>query len=243
LLFLLAARDVKVRYQQALLGAAWAVLQPLAGTFVLTLVFGALLRPRDLWGYAAFVCSGLVPWTYFAGAVTRCASSLTSNPGLVTKVYFPRILLPLSASAGAGVDFAVGLAAAAVLAVATEGRMASPWMLLPALVLCLVTTLGAGLWVAALNARFRDVGHILPFLLSLGLFATPVLFETSRLPRGIAAWLDLNPLAWTIAGFRQALLGGQPAGAATPAWCLALGLLASGVVVFSVGDRTLADVV
>lgn len=245
LLLLLAARDVKVRYQQAVLGVAWVALQPLAGTLVLTIVFGTLLRPGDPLGYAAFVCAGLVPWTFFSGATTRCAASLSSYPGLVTKVYLPRALLPLAAVVSAGLDLAIGILAAGALALHAgqlgQGRL---WLLVPALLLCFATSLGAGLWVAALNARFRDVGQILPFALNLGLFVTPVLFDSSRLPQRLAAWVELNPLAWVVKGFRGALLDQAPPGVdSLGAWGIGVGLLLTGVVAFSAGDRTLADVV
>ena len=209
-------RDIKVRYAQAVLGVAWAVLQPVATMIVMTIVFGRLARmPSDGLPYEAFALAGLLPWQLFQNGVQRASLSLVQNANLLTRVYFPRLSLPLAAVLGTLVDF---LLAALVLAglLAWYGWAPAPERLLwlPALTaLAVLNALGIGLWLSALNVRFRDVQHTLPFLLQIALLASPVAYSASLVPEGIWRTLyGLNPMVGVIQGFRWALLGGPAPG-------------------------------
>jgi lipopolysaccharide transport system permease protein len=202
-------RDVKVRYKHTVLGAAWAVLQPLGIMLVLTLFLGRLAAsPEAQHPYALFVLAGLLPWTFFANAVNSASQSLILSPNLVTKVYFPRLLLPLAAVGTHLLDFALtfGLLLAFVLACGIVPTPGTLWLIL-IVGLLLVAALGVGALLAALNVAYRDVRYVLPFLLQLWLFATPAIYvsrpEAAGLGRG---WLQLNPLHGLIENFRHALL-------------------------------------
>lgn len=243
----LAWRDIKVRYKQAVLGIAWAVLQPAVQTVLLTFVFGKLAKmPDGGIPYALLVLCGLLPWQLFTSAFNGAGNSLVGNSHLISKVYFPRLIVPVSALAVALVDFGVMLVLAVPI-IALFGYLPG-WqlLLLPAFILlALVIALGAGLWITALTVKFRDFRFITPFILQIGLFVTPVGYRTDFLPN----WRDLlalNPLAGVVDGVRWSLLGGRteiylPGLALSVA--LAAWLLATGLWYFRRTERAFADVI
>lgn len=255
LAWFLALRDVKVRYRQAALGAAWAVLQPFLTMVVFSTLFGALMgegRKPGVEGvpYAISTYCALVPWTLFATSLSFSGNSLIQNQALVTKVYFPRLLLPIAPLIAALVDFA---AAFAVLLLMMLWYGVAPGLALFALplfvALALASSLAVSLWLSALNALYRDVRHAIPFLLQIGFFATPCVYTTASLLGDAPAWVRaayaLNPMVSVVEGFRWALLGApapSPAVMATSA--LAVGvLLVGGTLYFRRMERTFADVV
>ncbi len=247
LLGFLAWRDVKVRYKQAVLGIAWALIQPAVQTVLLTFVFSKLAKmPDGGVPYPLLVLTGLLPWQLFSSAFSGAGNSLVGNAHLISKVYFPRLAIPLSALAVALVDFAVLFALA--LPLIFLGGIAPTWrlLLLPAFILAaLLIALGAGLWITALTVKYRDFRFILPFLLQIGLFVTPVGYRTDLLPTW-RALLDLNPLTGVVNGFRWCLLGGgvdfSGLGMVTSLMVAAL-LLATGLWYFRSTERQFADVI
>ncbi len=211
LFFFLTWRDVKVRYKQTLLGAAWAIIQPLFTMLIFTLVFSALARiPSDNIPYPLFAYAGLLPWTFFANATTASGQSLIGNTNLITKVYFPRLIIPC-ASVGAGaLDFVIAFVVLIGLMIFYGVGLTWRVLLLPPLMLLTVfVALGVGLWMSALNVRYRDVRHALPFLIQLWMFASPVIYPTSIVPAKWRWILLLNPLTGIIEGFRAALFHRQ----------------------------------
>ena len=251
LLYFLVWRDVKVRYKQTALGVAWIVLQPVISTVVFTLLFGVLLNvPSGGVPYPVFALAGLVPWTYFAGSLTRSSTSLVGSSHLITKVYFPRLIIPLSGVLSGLVDFGVTFLVLMVLMVAY--RVTPTWgvVLLPAfLLLAMATALGFGLWLAALNVRYRDVNYLVPFLVQIWMYLTPVVYGVTLIPEPYRWLLALNPMTAVVEGFRRALLGGAAPASQTATWVLALSLaivalvLVSGLFYFRSTERTFADVI
>ena len=217
LLLILAGRDVKVRYKQTVIGAAWAVLQPLITMVVFTILFGALLgrgQQPSAEGipYPVSTYCALLPWQFFAHALTSSGNSLVSNEKLVSKVYFPRLLIPASSVLAGLLDFAISFVI--LIGLMAFYGIAPGWgvLALPAFMLLgLMTAMGLGLWLAALNTLYRDVRHTIPFLVQLGMFVTPVVYDASSVLPKLPAWLQvvymLNPMAGVIEGFRWALLG------------------------------------
>lgn len=209
LIWFLAKRDVRLRYRQTLLGAAWAGLQPAAAMVVFSLAFGRLGKmPSDGMPYALFAMCGLVPWQLFSYALLEASNSLVNNKQLLTKIYFPRLIIPLSAVLAGLVDFCVALVL--LLGVMAFYRVApGPGaLLLPALVaLELLTALAVSLWLAVLNVQYRDVRYTLPFLAQIWLFATPIAYPSSLVSARLRPWLGLNPMSSVVEGFRWALLG------------------------------------
>lgn len=252
LVALLAWRDIRVRYKQSVLGAAWAVLQPLLTLAVFAGIFGLLLGRENLPGaagapYSLSTFSALVAWQLFARGVTGGSESIVANQALVAKVHFPRLVLPLAPVLGALVDFGLSLLVLAALCAATGVAPGWELALLPPLVLLTVAAaLGVSLWLSAANALYRDVRVALPFAVQLWMLLTPVVYSASRMLEGRPDWLvfvyGLNPMAGVAEGFRYALLGGEPPWAllATAAVTTAL-LLASGLLVFRALEPDLAD--
>jgi len=247
LLGFLAWRDVKIRYKQTVLGAAWALLQPAITLVIFTFVFGKLAgMPAGGVPYPLLVLAGLLPWQLFANALSAASGSLVGNTHLITKVYFPRLIIPLSSILVALVDFAIACALFAVLCV-WFGWLPDARVLLAPLfiVYTLLTALGAGLWLTALTVRFRDFRFIVPFLIQLGVFLSPVGFSSGNLPNWRLLY-SLNPMVGAIDGFRWCLLGD-----AQPLWLpgLAIGLtvtallLASGLWYFRRTEKSFADIV
>jgi lipopolysaccharide transport system permease protein len=209
LLYFMIWRDVKVRYKQTALGASWAVLQPLLTMFIFTIFFGRLAGiPSDNVPYPVFAYAALLPWTFFSNAVTNSSNSLIGNSNLITKVYFPRMIIP-SAAVGAGVvDFAIAFLVFIGLMLFYSVAPTVNLLLLP--VLLLLTTmlaLGVGMWMSALNVKYRDIRYALPFLMQVWMFASPIVYSTSLVPEKWQWLIALNPMTGIIDGFRAALLG------------------------------------
>lgn len=247
LVYFLVWRDLKVRYKQTALGAAWAVLRPFTTMVVFSVFFGRLAGiPSDDLPYPIFAYAALVPWTFFADGFSQASTSLVSSAHLVRKVYFPRLVLPLSAVLAALVDFALAFAVLggmmAVYGVAPTAHAA--WLPL-LLVLALVTALGLGLWLAAVNVRFRDVRHVVPYLRQVLLFATPIAYPSSLLDEPWRTLYGINPMAGVVEGFRWALLGTDtaPGGMILISAAAATALLVSGAYVFRRTERQVADLI
>jgi len=246
LFWLLAWRDVRVRYRQTVLGVGWAVLQPLVTILVFTLIFGRLAKvPSEGAPYAAFTFAALLPWTLFSVALTRAASSLVNNAALLSKVYFPRLLLPLGSILTSLVDFGVALVLLLILLAWYRIVPGPAALLIPFLVAYTVVAAWAvGIWMAALNVRYRDVNFALPFLVQIGLFISPVVYSASLVPRPLQLVYDLNPMTLVIQGFRWGLLGSAPP---DPLMLISLPvvalLLVSGVFYFRRTERFFADII
>lgn len=247
LLGFLAWRDIKIRYKQTVLGAAWALIQPAVTLVVFTFVFGRLAQmPSGNVPYPLLVMAGLLPWQLFANALSNASGSLVGNSHLISKVYFPRLVVPLSALSVALIDFALVLAMYACLT-AWYGVLPS-WhvVFLPLfMLLALLIAFGAGLWLTALTVKYRDFRYITPFLLQVGVFLTPVGYRTDNLPnwRGVLA---LNPLSGVIDGFRWCLLGGDfnlSADLLGRSLIIGAVLLGTGLWYFRRTERTFADVI
>jgi lipopolysaccharide transport system permease protein len=253
LLLFFVWRDVKVRYKQTILGALWAILQPLLTMVVFTIFFGGLARVgSDGLPYPLFSYAGLLPWTFFAFGLSQSANSLVGASNLIKKVYFPRLIIPLAAVLTGLVDFAVSF-------VVLMGLMA--WYRVPLtlmvvwlpvlLLLAVLAALGFGLWFAALNVEYRDVRYVVPFFVQLWLFVTPVIYPTSRLTAkltelGLPVWLSgLNPMTGVVEGFRWSLLGSgsKPGPILVASAAVTFVLLLSGAYYFRRMERTFADVV
>lgn len=248
LIYFLVWRDVKVRYKQTLLGAAWAILKPFLSMVIFSVIFAGLANletdgaPPPIFYYA-----GLLPWILFQDGVTKAGSSLVTGSSLITKVYFPRLSIPLASVVAGIVDFGLAFLVLIAMMVFYGVRpTAALWTLPLFLLLALVTALGVGLWLSALNVSYRDIGYITPFLLQAWLYASPVVYSTSIIPAGFTRIaFGLNPMAGVVQGFRWAIIGGAP----PPAGLFALSvgvsiiLLISGVLYFRRTERTFADVV
>ena len=247
LLYFLAWRDLKVRYKQTVLGLAWAILQPLLAMVVFSVVFGHLARvPSDGVPYPVFVYCALLPWSLFAHALTESSQSLVGNRALITKVYFPRLIIPLAPLLVALVDFAIaGVVLAGLMAwygiVPGLAILTAPLFVLFAL----VTALAVGIWLAALNVQYRDVRHALPFLTQLWFFATPVAYPSSLLPEPWRSLYGMNPMAGVVEGFRWALVGRpEIPGALVLVSIITVGLLLfAGLRSFTRMERVFADVI
>jgi lipopolysaccharide transport system permease protein len=209
LLFFLTWRDIKVRYKQTALGAAWAIIQPLFMMAIFSLFFGRLARiPSDGIPYPIFVYCGLLPWQLFANSLTESSNSLVANERLITKVYFPRLCVPIAAVLGGLIDFAIAFAVLLAMIILYGIHPTLAIVTLPAFVLfACVTALAIGLWLSALNVRYRDVRYTLSFLVQVWLFATPVAYPSSLVPSRWRVLYGLNPMASVVEGFRWALLG------------------------------------
>src|ERR1700754_2991336 len=209
LLYFLVWRDIKVRYKQTALGAAWAVMQPLFMMLVFSLFFGRLAKlPSDGIPYPVFTFCALIPWQLFANALTESSNSLVGNQNLITKVYFPRLVVPISAVLGGLVDFAIAFVI--LLGMMLYHGIVQGWAIvtLPGFILlAMLTALGVGLWLSALNVQYRDVRYTINFLVQFWLFATPVAYPSSLIPAKWRVLYGLNPMAGVVEGFRWALLG------------------------------------
>ena len=247
LLYFLTWRDLKVRYKQTLLGVFWAVLQPVLTMLVFSLFFGKLGRiPSDGIPYPLFALSALVPWTLFANGINKSSACLVGSANLIKKVYFPRIVIPISAVLSGVVDTVLAMAALFGL-MAYFGFAPSPnavW--LPFLVLLsFVAALGVGFWLSALNVQFRDVQHAVPFLVQIWLFMTPIAYPSGLLAEEWRTVYALNPMVGVVEGFRWALLGTEtaPGPIIVVSSLSAVAMLVSGAFYFRRMERTFADVV
>lgn len=252
LVYFLTWRDVKVRYKQAALGIAWAIIQPIVSMVIFTLIFGRLAGlPTDKsipqeW-YPIFSFAALLPWQLFQGALQRAGVSLVGNANLLTKIYFPRLIIPLSAVAAGLIDFFFSFLVLAGLMV--YFHVPFTWNLLwlpPLVLLALAAALAVGLWLSALNVQYRDVQHMIPFLLQAWMYASPVVYSIDMIPAE-GPWrmlYGLNPMTGVIQGFRWALLGGSPPDNTLIASVgMVLVLLVTGLFYFRRMERSFADMV
>jgi lipopolysaccharide transport system permease protein len=207
--YFLAWRDIKVRYKQTALGALWAILQPVLTMIVFTLLFGRLARvPSEGQPYAIFSYAGLLPWNFFTAAVTTGSNSLVNSTNLITKVYFPRLLVPTAAVAAALVDFAIAsLMLLVIMPIYGVGLHASLIMFLPLVVLTAMAAAAVGVFTSAMNVKYRDIRHALPFAIQIWMFLTPIIYPVSFFPQRWRWVLMLNPLSGVIEGFRAAIFG------------------------------------
>jgi lipopolysaccharide transport system permease protein len=247
LLYFLTWREIKVRYKQTALGAAWAVIQPLFTMLVFSLFFGRLAGvPSDGVPYPLFSLAALVPWTFFSNGLTQSSNSLVAGASLITKVYFPRLTIPLSAVLSGAVDFCIAflLLGVACLYYGVTPGVRVVWLPLLFL-LALVTALGVGLWLSALNVEYRDVRYTVPFLTQLWLFATPIAYPSSLLREPWRTLYGLNPMAGVVEGFRWATLGtgAGPGPMLAVSSAAALAMLVAGACYFRRMERSFADIV
>ncbi len=247
LLLFLAWRDVSVRYKQTILGAAWAIIQPFFSMVVFSLFFGRLAGiPSDGVPYPIFSYAAMLPWTYFATAMSNSSDSLVGSSNLLTKVYFPRLVIPLASVMPAFIDFAIAFVV--LLGMMAFYGIAPTWNVvwLPAfLLLALITALGVGLWLSAMNVQYRDIRYAVPFLVQFWMFSSPVTYPSSIIPDQWRALYGLNPMAGVIEGFRWALLGTEtgPGPMTAVSALAAIVLLLSGAFYFRRMEKTFADVV
>jgi lipopolysaccharide transport system permease protein len=247
LLYFLTWRDIKVRYKQTVLGIAWAIIQPLCTMLVFTLFFGRLANiPSDGLPYSIFNFAALVPWTFFANGLTQSANSLVGSSNLLTKVYFPRLCIPLATVLSGVVDFVLAFAVLLVLMLFKNITPTLNIIWLPFfLLLALVTSLGVGLWLAALNVQYRDVRYVVPFLTQFWMLATPVAYPSSLMNEPWRTIYGINPMVGVVEGFRWALLGTKTA-PGPMLWVsviAAVVLLITGAFYFRRMEKTFADLV
>jgi len=247
LVYFLTWRDIKVRYKQTAIGVAWAVLQPLAMMVVFTLFFGRLAKiPSEGVPYPLFAYAALLPWQLFSRTLSESTNSLVTDQRLITRVYFPRIIVPLATTLAATVDFAIsaGLLVALMFIYGVAPGAAVVW--LPFFVLLmLITVLGTGFWLSALNVEYRDVMYTMPFLNQFWLFLTPVVYPSSLVPEQWRVLYGLNPMAGVVEGFRWALLGvGEgPSPMLAASALVAVSLFVSGIIWFHRREQTFVDAV
>jgi lipopolysaccharide transport system permease protein len=247
LLYFLTWRDIKVRYKQTVLGAAWAVLQPFLTMVVFSIFFGRLAGvPSDGVPYPVFSYAALVPWTFFANGVTLSSNSLVGNSNLITKVYFPRLSIPIAAIGAGLVDFVIAFVVllGMMLFYGVVPTAAVVW--LPLLILlAVVTALGVGCWLSALNVQYRDIRYAVPFLVQFWLFASPIAYSSSLLEEPWRTIYGINPMAGVVEGFRWALLGTEtaPGPIMVVSAISAVLLMVSGALYFRRMERSFADVI
>jgi lipopolysaccharide transport system permease protein len=247
LLYSLVLRDIKVRYKQTALGVSWVVLQPLITMLIFTALFSYLTKmPSDGTWYPVFVYTALLPWTYFAQAIGRSGGSLVSNSSMISKVYFPRLILPLASIVGPLLDFALSFIILLAMVFWAESALTWKILTLPLfLSLAFMTALGVSLFISAANVRYRDVGHTIPFVMQIWMFASPVVYPVSAVPEHWRFIYSLNPMVGVIEGFRWALLGKASPDfvVMTISVAVVLALLFGGVVYFKHMERIFADVI
>ena len=247
LIYFLTWRDIKVRYKQAVLGIAWAILQPVLTTAITSLVFGLLLKVQsDGLPYPVFVLSALLPWHLFQLSLQKSSVSLVGNANLITKIYFPRIIIPISSVLAVLVDFLISLVLL-FIAMAIYG-ITLKWTVLwiiPLTFLAVFTALAVGLWLSALNVQYRDIQQMVPFLLQIWMYATPIVYPVTIIPEGTLRYLySLNPMVGVVQGFRWALFGGSPPDMTLLVSAAAvILLLVGGLFYFKRMEKTFADVV
>jgi len=247
LLYFLTKRDIKVRYKQTVLGGLWAIIQPAFTMLVFTLFFGRLAKmPSDGLPYPIFVYAGLLPWTYFANAVSASGNSLVGSANLITKVYFPRIVVPGSAALAGLLDFFIALFVLAALMIWYQFLPGPAILLFPFLVaLTFLCAVGVGLWLSALNVQYRDIRYAIPFLIQVWMFVSPVIYPVS-LVQGKYQWLlALNPMGGVIHAYRACLLGHQPIdwGLLGLSTLIIVALFIGGLYYFRRMEKVFADVV
>jgi len=247
LLWFLVWRDTKVRYKQAVIGAGWAVFQPLISMLLFTAIFSYLAKlPSDGIPYPLFAYAGLLPWNFIAQATSRSGTSLVGESHLISKVYFPRLIIPLAAASAPAVDLICALVMMIPLMLWFGITPGWQILLFPIfVVIALLAALAVSLWFSALHVKFRDVGHIIPFFVQFWMFASPVVYPVSLIPERWRALYSLNPVVGVVEGFRWTLLGQHAPSLQTilPSICIVLVLFVSGVVYFKRMERTFADVI
>lgn len=247
LVYFLIWRDIKIRYKQTLLGAAWAIIQPVFTMIVFTLFFGKLARiPTDGVVPQLFYFAGLVPWQFFAQGLAQSSDSLVGQSNLIKKVYFPRLAIPISTISATLVDFCISFSVLLCLCVYYGAKPTANVIWLPAFVLlALVTALGVGLWLSSLNVKFRDVKYVVPFLTQFWMFITPIAYPSSLLPEKYRLLYGLNPMTGVVEGFRWALLGTstQPGPMVAVSAAASVVVLIGGLFYFRRMEKSFADVV
>jgi lipopolysaccharide transport system permease protein len=247
LVYFLTWREVKVRYKQTAMGAAWAIIQPLFTMLILSLFFGKLAKvPSDRIPYPLFCLAGLVPWTFFANGFSQASSSLVTSSNLISKVYFPRLSLPISAVMSGAVDFLISSVLLVGMMIYYHQNLTFRCFSLPLFfLLAFVSALGISLWLSALNVEYRDVRYAIPFLSQLWMFATPIAYPSSLLHQPWRAVYGLNPMAGVVEGFRWALIGADsaPGPVIVASSCAAVSLLIGGAFYFRRMEKIFADVV
>ena len=245
----LAWRDISVRYKQTVIGAIWALIRPLLTMVVFTVIFGKLAKlPSDSAApYALMVFAGLLPWTFFASALSEASNSLIGNANLISKVYFPRLIVPIAAVMVAFVDFLISSAILAALMIWYQFMPGWQILLLPAFaVVAFMASVGIGAWITALNVKYRDFRFVIPFIVQLGLYVSPVGFSSSIIPDQWRLVYSLNPLVGVIDGFRWCLLGGTSQ-LYLPGLCLSFGVTAFflwfGIRQFRMMEKSFADLI
>jgi lipopolysaccharide transport system permease protein len=247
LLYFFVWRDIKVRYKQTVLGASWAIIQPFFTMVVFSLFFGKLAKvPSDGLPYPIFSYAALVPWTFFAGSLAQASNTLVSNSRMIKKIYFPRLVMPISTVLAGVVDFVLAFLVLLGMMffygfVPTLNALWLPFFLM----LALITSLGASFWLAAMNVQFRDVRYTIPFLIQVWLFATPIAYPSSLLSEPWRTLYGINPMAGVVEGFRWALLGTDtaPGLMIINSSIMALGLLVSGAFYFRRMEKTFGDII
>jgi len=247
LFYFLAWRDMKTRYAQTAIGAGWAIMQPLLTTMIFTLVFSYWAKvPSDGLPYPVFAYAAILPWTLFARSLERSTLSLVNEGGLIKKVYFPRVIIPIASTFINLVDFVVGLAILIIMMLwyqiwPTLGIVALPLFI----GMALATSLSVSMWLSAINVKYRDVASVVPLMTQLWMFTSPVLYPSSMVPERLRSWYALNPMAGVIEGFRWALLGKEH-----PDWNIVMisggvvcVLLLTGIIFFKRVERTFADII
>lgn len=248
LFYFLAWRDILVRYKQTVIGIAWSVVRPLLTMAVFTIVFGRIAKlPSDGVPYPIMVYAALLPWQLFANSLSDSSNSLVSNTNLITKVYFPRLVMPASSLLTSLIDFAISSCILVLLMV--WYKFVPDWRIIAIpifLCLALITSFGFGLWLAALNVKYRDFKYIVPFIVQLGLYISPVGFSSSVIPAKWKFMYSLNPMVGVIDGFRWAILGGESQlylPGLVVSFFLAAGIFTGGFVFFRKTERTFADII
>ena len=247
LLYFLVWRDVKIRYKQTLIGAAWAVFQPLLTMLIFSVIFGSLLKtPTDGIPYPLFSFAALIPWQLFSRALSDSANSLVNNQQMVTKIYFPRLFLPTSSILGGLLDFGISMLVLFCMMFYYQVHLTWAILTIPLFVLLAVmTSLAVGIWLSALNVKYRDVRYVLPFLLQVWLYATPIAYSTKIIPEKWRFIAGLNPMTGVVNGFRWALLG-QTSETSTllmVSIVIIVFLFLSGLIYFQYMEQTFADIV
>jgi lipopolysaccharide transport system permease protein len=246
LLYFLAWRDIKVRYKQTVLGAAWAIIQPFFTMIVFSLFFGYLAKvPSDDVPYPIFSYAALVPWEYFSRSLSQASNSLVGSSNLIRKVYFPRLIIPISSILGGLVDFAIAFSVLLGMMIFFGRSPNIGILLLPLFILLsMITALGVGTWLAAFNVTYRDIRYVLPFITRFWMFATPVAYSSSLLDEPWRTLYGLNPMVGVVEGFRWALLETSPPGPMIIiSAVVSLMLLISGIYYFRRMEKTFADVI
>lgn len=244
LLYFFVWRDIKVRYKQTFLGFAWAVIQPLSAMVIFSLFFGSLAKiPSDGIPYPIFAYTALLPWTLFSESMTRSTNSMVMNANIIQKVYFPRVALPISSVLSPLLDFGIAFVILILMMIYFNITLTINIIWLPAFILlAMLTSLGIGLWTSALNAMYRDFQYVIPFIVQIWMFASPVVYPVSMIPEKYQFLYGLNPMAGVIEGFRWALLGTEaPGSVIIVSVAIAVLILVSGAFFFRRMQKMFAD--